>query len=194
MDNHRNLLFLLLKSLVLRKMLSILRLEALKYFSFLKLTRIDLHELLHCIKLVLHGHSSVHDRLLSLADLLELIELVFDDLYCRVLINLSCIGGLWDHCCKLLASFSKHRESLLILLKLGLELLIGGHSHLHLSLVLGQAILVLLVDSGRRRSVELGTVLCTQVSIVRFLIVQSFLASCEHISVDLLQALGLLDT
>ena len=175
-------------------MLSILSLEALKDFSFLQCSRIDLHELLHRIELVLHGHSIVHDRFLALADLFKLIELVFDDLYCGVLINLSSIGGLRNHCCKLLASFSKHPESLLILLKLGLELLVSGHSHLHLALVFGQVILVLLVDSGRRWPVEFGTVLSTLSSVVRLLIVQCFLASCEHISVDLLQALGLLDT
>ena len=73
-------------------MLGILRLEALKNFTFLKLSGIHLHELFHSIKLILHGYTLIHDIFLSLTNILQLIELIFDSCNSWVLINLACIS------------------------------------------------------------------------------------------------------
>lgn len=71
-------LFLLLKGLVLLEMLCILGFVALKDFSFVLLALIYLHQLLDCLKLVLHGHSFGHDLLFALADDLKLSQGVLD--------------------------------------------------------------------------------------------------------------------
>lgn len=83
---------------------------------------------------------------------------------------------------------------MLIRIKLCLKLIVSGHGHLHLALVLGQAILVLLVDGSRRWPVEVLAILRAHLPVLSLLIVKCLLASCEHIRVNLLETFGSLDT
>lgn len=177
LDHHRNLLLLLLECFVLAKMLRILRLVLLENFSFLKLARVDLHELLNCIELVLHGHSVIHDFFFALSDFLELVQRIFDCLHRRVLIDLTSRAGRRNHSSKFLTSLCEQGETLLIGLELALELRVSGHSHLHFALVLRQAVLVLLVNCGGRWPVEFGAVL-DSVRLVLVLFILHRLLAC----------------
>jgi len=70
--NHSStLLSLLLERLVLCKVFNVLSLEPLEDFTLVRSSRVDLHELLNCVKVVMQGDTIVHHLLLALADSLE---------------------------------------------------------------------------------------------------------------------------
>ena len=194
LDNHSDLLLLLLKSLILAEVLRVLRLISLEHLALLQRTLVYLHELLDGIELILHRHAVVHYLFLALSDLFQRSQLLFDDLHGGVLVDLARLGGTGDHGSELLACLAKQCEALLVGLKLGLELGVRGHRHIHLLLVLCQTVLILLVDSRGRWSVEFRTVLGAVSAIFRLLVIKRLLALGQHVCIDLLQALASLDT
>ena len=62
---------------------------------------------------------------------------------------------------------------------------ICSFGHIHLTLVVKDALFVLGIHRGRRGSVELGTILSAELSIFGFFFIDDFLTSCNHISIDL---------
>lgn len=78
LDNHCNLLLLCLDLLVLVEVLHVAGLILLEDFTLMKGSCVDLHKLLHGVKLVLHGHTIAHDLLLTLTALLKDVELFLD--------------------------------------------------------------------------------------------------------------------
>lgn len=76
LDNHCDLLFLLLNLLVLHEVLTVLGLILLEDFTLLECSRMNLHKLFHSVKLVLHGYTIAHDLLLTQTALLKNAKLL----------------------------------------------------------------------------------------------------------------------
>lgn len=193
LDYHRNLLLLGFKSLVLCEVLHVLGIIALKNFLFADCALIDLHELLDCIELIMHGHTIVHDLLLALADRFQLVKLLFDLQHSWVIFERPWLDRLRDHLGKFLACFAEQHEALLVGIEFSLDLGVSGHSHIHLAAVFDQALLVLLVDGRGWWPVELVSMLRAQVRIFFFFLFYGRLAGSDYIQVDLAQRFGTLD-
>ena len=87
--------------------------------------------------------------------------------------------------------FGEESEAITIGFELHLDLLVGGHSHLHLHGVVVETVLVGLIDCGGGRAVELLLVLGSQLRIFGFFRFDNLFASINHIRVN---DLGLLSS
>lgn len=92
LDNTRNALLLLLKGLILGKMRIVLLLEGLEDVTLIGCTRVDLHQLLNGVQVVVQGHAILHDLLLSQSDCFQLGQLLFDTRDGGVVCDILCIG------------------------------------------------------------------------------------------------------
>ena len=110
------------------------------------------------------------------------------------MVNVTSLGRLGDHCSHLLPSLGKKGEALSICFKLGFDLGVSSHSHIHLTLVFEQALLVLLVNRSRGGSVEFWTILISQLRIFSLFSINNLLARFNYIKIELFHALSTLDS
>lgn len=88
-----------------------------------------------------------------------------------------------------MARFREKGEALCVPLEKTLDLDVSGDSHVNLLLVFEETLLVLLIDSRGRWSVEVSAVLVAQLSILVLLGLERLLADVEHICVHRLHIL-----
>lgn len=93
-----------------------------------------------------------------------------------------------------MARFAQKIEAILVGTVFSVNLVISGHCHVDLALVVEQALLVLLVYSSRGRAVKLRSVLVPQIGIFFLFLVDRCLASVDDVKIDLAQTLSSSDS
>ena len=103
LDDHSDLLFLLLDGLVLSKVFSVLGLKRLENFSLASRSLVNTHQFLYGVDVIVHCHAVLHDLFLLLTALFQESELLLNFLHSWVVLDVRSICRLGDHSGQLLA-------------------------------------------------------------------------------------------
>ena len=145
----------------------------------------DKHELFDSIEVIMHCHTILHNFLFLDFDSIKSVKRFLHSNNSWICSSLGSLRILRNRAAKFLTGLAKKLETSFICLKLLFDSNISSFGHIHLALVVKDALLVLGINRGRRGSVELGTILSAELSIFGFFFIDDFLTSCNHISIDL---------
>lgn len=157
----------------------------LKHGNFISLPLMDKHELFDSIEAIMHCHTILHNFLFLDFDSIKSVKRFLHSNNSWICSSLGSLRILRNRAAKFLTGLAKKLETSFISIKLLFDSNISSFGHIHLTLVVKDTLLVLGINRSRRRSVELGTILSTELSIFSFFFIDDFLTSCNHISIDL---------